>query len=60
MPQIMLGFGVDAAGNVTNLYTGPDYSGAKAAVDAAGMAGTVIEGYIYRYPVEELQGRFDL
>ena len=40
----------DAAGNLTNLYTGPDYSAAKDAVDSAGVAGTILESYVYRNP----------
>ena len=39
MPQIMLGLGVDASGNVTNLYTGADAQAAKDAVDSAGTEG---------------------
>ena len=37
--QIMLGLGVDASGNVTNLYTGADAQAAKDAVDSAGTEG---------------------
>jgi hypothetical protein len=50
MVQITLGLGVDADGSVTNLYTGPDASAAKDAVDAAGTKGTILEGYVYRNP----------
>jgi hypothetical protein len=46
MPQIMLGLGVDADGNVTKLYTGPNFSEAKDAVNAAGQAGEISLGFI--------------
>jgi hypothetical protein len=50
MPQIMLGLGVDAQGNVTNLYTGGSFVDAQAAVDAAGQAGSISIGYVFKTP----------
>ena len=41
MVQIMIGAGVDSSGNLVACYLGADYSAAKAAVDAAGVAGTI-------------------
>jgi hypothetical protein len=36
--------------HVTNLYTGASFVDAKAAVDAAGQAGTISLGYVYSNP----------
>jgi hypothetical protein len=58
MVQIMIGIGVDPAGSLTNLYTGPDAQAAKSAVDSAGTAGTILEGYVFRNPQPQLTLRY--
>src|SRR6516162_6335339 len=45
MPQVLIAVGFDSANNPIDLYTGQDCAAAEAAVDAAGTAGTIIEGY---------------
>jgi len=50
MPQVVIAVGFDSANNPIDLYTGQDSAAAEAAVDAAGTAGTIIEGYVYRNP----------
>jgi hypothetical protein len=59
MPQIMLGLGVDAEGNLTNLYTGPNFSEAKDAVNAAGQSGAISIGYLYSNPPPVTTLRFE-
>ena len=50
MPQVVIAVGFDSANNPIDLYTGQDSAAAEAAVDAAGTAGTIIEGCVYRNP----------
>ena len=54
----MIGIGVDAAGNVTNLYTGPDAQAAKDAVDSAGTGGAILEGFVFKNPQPQLTLRY--
>jgi hypothetical protein len=58
MIQMMFGVGVNAEDSITVLYAGQDYSAAKDAVDAAGQAGTIIEGYVFKNPPATLTLRY--
>jgi len=46
----MLSVGIDTRGNPVNLYTDKDFIVAQGALDAAGQAGTVDIGYIFKKP----------
>jgi hypothetical protein len=50
MIQITLAVGINDRSNVINLYTGEDAAAAQAAVDAAGQAGTINIGYVFKNP----------
>lgn len=50
MAEIIIALGADAAGNLTNLYTGPDSAAGHKALGDAIAGGTLI-GYVFENPI---------